>query len=115
MLLKLFVLNTLLAQTPVTALPRPGTVNYGLNVRDINSDLAADDVIPVNCGPDASWDDKLLQCVCNGKGLFFDSHQNKCVCPNGLVFNPKNKKCECPEGKVANLKTKECECLEGKC
>ncbi|KAH6887703.1 hypothetical protein B0T10DRAFT_549671 [Thelonectria olida] len=113
MLLKYFLLNTLLVLSSVTAIPNPDTDNYDVEARDVNDDPAGhlvdrDDRYGSRCGTDATWDKKQKMCFCKKNGDFYDDEMKKC-CPKGKKWN--GRRCDYDCGKDADWDRRKNECV----
>ncbi|KAH8662742.1 hypothetical protein BGZ61DRAFT_539456 [Ilyonectria robusta] len=110
MLLKYFLLNTLLALSSVTAIPSPDTDNYDVEARNADDDPAGHLVDRAGrCGSDAYWNRKQHACICRRRDEIFDKEMKKC-CPEGKKWDGHRCKHDCGEDADWDRNERECVC-----
>ncbi|KAJ4074584.1 hypothetical protein NW756_013637 [Fusarium oxysporum] len=91
MLLKHFLLGSLLALGSVTALPNPEADLHDVEARDNHH--------RPRCGKEADPDPMgKLKCICKDKGKEFHPEHMKCRCPEDQMEDPRDHhKCVCKD------------------
>ncbi|EXL73117.1 hypothetical protein FOPG_11462 [Fusarium oxysporum f. sp. conglutinans race 2 54008] len=91
MLLKHFLLGSLLALGSVTALPNPEADLHDVEARDNHH--------RPRCGKEADLDPMgKLKCICKDKGKEFHPEHMKCRCPEDQMEDPRDHhKCVCKD------------------